>query len=76
MALQDQIPSHTNPSSHNRIGEEPLDPVQRSKQANLWGFPVPGEQNPSATSVMVQDYFVRLSSLFGRVLGSPILTRL
>ncbi|UKZ79094.1 hypothetical protein TrVFT333_006844 [Trichoderma virens FT-333] len=58
MTLRDQIPSHTNPSSHNGTGEEPLDPAQKPKQANLWGFPVPGEQNPSATSVMVQDYFV------------------
>ncbi|KAL7912252.1 hypothetical protein GGI35DRAFT_492193 [Trichoderma velutinum] len=61
MVLNDQAPSRTDPSSHNRNDEEP---VQRPKQANLWGFPVPGVQNPSATSVMVQDYFVRLSSLF------------
>lgn len=59
MTLQNQVPSRTNPSSHNGTGEEPLDSVQESKQANIGGFPVPGVQNPSATSVMVQDYFVR-----------------
>ncbi|KAM0449381.1 hypothetical protein ACHAO4_007728 [Trichoderma viride] len=58
MTLQNQVPSRTNPSSHNGTGEEPLDSVQESKQANIGGFPVPGVQNPSATSVMVQDYFV------------------
>ncbi|KAF3076702.1 hypothetical protein CFAM422_001041 [Trichoderma lentiforme] len=48
-------PSRTDDSSHDGIGEEPLHPVQKSTQG---GFPVPGVQNLSAVSVMVQDYFV------------------
>lgn len=59
-------PSRIDDSSPNGSGEESLHPVQKSTQG---GFPVPGVQNPSATSVMVQDYFVRLLSLFSRVLG-------
>ncbi|PON21544.1 hypothetical protein TGAM01_v209575 [Trichoderma gamsii] len=51
MTLHDQIP-------YNRFGQESLDPARTSKHASVGGFPVPGEQNPSATSVMVQDYFV------------------
>ncbi|KAL7932071.1 hypothetical protein V8C35DRAFT_323306 [Trichoderma chlorosporum] len=58
MAIHDQTPSRTSHSPYNGIGEESLDPSERSKQANSGGFPVPGEQNLSATSVMVQDYFV------------------
>ncbi|PNP54753.1 hypothetical protein THARTR1_04958 [Trichoderma harzianum] len=54
MTFQSQISSRTNPSSRNQLGEDSLDHVQSSKQG---GFPVPGEQNPSTTSVMVQDYF-------------------
>lgn len=52
MTIHDQIP-------YNRFGQESLDPARTSKHASVGGFPVPGEQNPSATSVMVQDYFVR-----------------
>ncbi|KAL6825833.1 hypothetical protein J3E69DRAFT_380940 [Trichoderma sp. SZMC 28015] len=48
-------PSRIDDSSPNGSGEESLHPVQKSTQG---GFPVPGVQNPSATSVMVQDYFV------------------
>ena len=51
-----KLPSRTIPSFHPRFGEHVSD---YSRPANAWGFPIPGEQNPSATSVMAKDYFVR-----------------
>ena len=52
-------PHHIRESFHCRIGKQ--QPRQRDPQqpANANGFPIPGVQSPSATSVMAQDYFVR-----------------
>lgn len=55
-----RFPGRTVPSFHDRIGKPPG--AALGKPANACGFPVPGAQNPSATSVMAQDYFVRYDS--------------
>ena len=52
-----KIPARTIPSFHSRIGEHAVSSA--SRPANSCGYPVPGSQTPSATSVMAQDYFVR-----------------
>ncbi|KAK4041247.1 FAD/NAD(P)-binding domain-containing protein [Parachaetomium inaequale] len=51
-----KLPPSTFPSFHCRIGESVCFPDYRS--TNALGFPIPGEQNPSPTSVMAKDYFV------------------
>ncbi|KAI0844297.1 hypothetical protein F5Y00DRAFT_266685 [Daldinia vernicosa] len=50
-----KIPSGSIPSFHKRVGD-PID--HGNMRASSGGFPVPGEQNPTSTSVMAQDYFV------------------
>lgn len=52
-----KLPSRIIPSFHSRIGEHAHIP-DSFRPANAWGFPIPGDQNPSATSVMAKDYFV------------------
>ncbi|KAI8963995.1 hypothetical protein F5Y11DRAFT_364547 [Daldinia sp. FL1419] len=48
-------PSRPTPSSHNRIGKH----IEHSTMRTSYGgFPAPGEQNPTPTSVMAQEYFV------------------
>ena len=51
-----KLPTSTVPSFHCRIGEPVGLPDYRP--TNAWGFPIPGDQNPSPTSVMAKDYFV------------------
>lgn len=48
-----KIPPPTIPSFHSRVGKPDV-----SRQANSCGYPVPGTQSPSTTSVMAKDYFV------------------
>ncbi|KAM0418762.1 hypothetical protein ACHAPT_012272 [Fusarium lateritium] len=50
------IPGKTIPSFHCRTGKKPDD--RQPAPANAYGFPVPGVQAPTATSVMATDYFV------------------
>jgi hypothetical protein len=52
-----RLPSRTTPSFHSRIGKH-VHISEYPRPANAWGFPIPGEQHPSATSVMAKDYFV------------------
>jgi len=52
-----KIPARTIPSFHSRIGQTPS--FNASEPATTYGYPTPGTQTPSATSVMAQDYFVR-----------------
>jgi hypothetical protein len=52
-----KIPPRTIPSFHSRIGQHAVSTA--SRPANSCGYPVPGSQAPSSTSVMTQDYFVR-----------------
>jgi len=56
------IPPPTVPSFHYRVGKPPPVP------ANSSGYPVPGTQSPTATSVMAKDYFVRYSIHFPSLL--------
>ena len=54
-----KIPPPTIPSFHSRVGKP-----DASRQANSCGYPVPGTQSPSTTSVMAKDYFVRYGICF------------
>ncbi|KAH7232309.1 FAD/NAD(P)-binding domain-containing protein [Fusarium redolens] len=50
------IPGPTIPSFHCRVGRDHND--RQPQPANTYGYPVPGVQAPSSTSVMALDYFV------------------
>ncbi|KAJ3539440.1 hypothetical protein NM208_g5493 [Fusarium decemcellulare] len=50
------IPGKTIPSFHCRVGKE--HDQRQPAPANAYGFPVPGTQAPTTTSVMATDYFV------------------
>ncbi|KAJ3937846.1 uncharacterized protein N0V96_012162 [Colletotrichum fioriniae] len=50
------IPGKTIPSFHCRVGSKHND-CQRLP-ANTYGYPVPGVQEPTPTSVMARDYFL------------------
>lgn len=52
-----KLPSKTIPSFYCPIGEH-VHISEYPRPATAFGFPIPGEQNPSATSVMAKDYFV------------------
>ena len=54
------IPGKTIPSFHCRVGKKHDD--RQPLPANTYGFPVPGVQSPSSTTVMARDYFVRYES--------------
>jgi hypothetical protein len=64
-----KIPARTIPSFHSRIGKLPS--TATSEPAATYGYPVPGTQTPSATSVMAQDYFVR----YGKYLNYTLLVQ-
>ncbi|KAI6755989.1 hypothetical protein HG530_011725 [Fusarium avenaceum] len=49
------IPGKTIPSFHCRVGQKHND--RQPLPANTYGYPVPGVQAPSSTSVMALDYF-------------------
>ncbi|KAF4551273.1 Hypothetical protein D9617_14g077300 [Elsinoe fawcettii] len=49
------IPGKTIPSFHCRVGKS--HDARQPQQANTYGYPVPGNQKPSSTSVMALDYF-------------------
>ena len=51
------IPGKTIPSFHCRVGKKHND--RQPQLANTYGYPVPGVQAPTPTSVMAQDYFAR-----------------
>ncbi|GIJ86682.1 hypothetical protein Asppvi_005574 [Aspergillus pseudoviridinutans] len=51
------IPSHCVPCFHDRIGDE-FPPATAALPPKPGGYPVPGIQSPSSTSVMAKDYFV------------------
>ncbi|CAG7558988.1 unnamed protein product [Fusarium equiseti] len=50
------IPGKTIPSFHCRVGKRHDD--RQPLPANTYGYPMPGVQSPSSTSVMARDYFV------------------
>ena len=54
------IPGKTIPSFHCRVGKKHDD--RQPLPANTYGYPVPGVQAPSSTSVMALDYFARYQS--------------
>ena len=72
-----KIPERTIPSFHSRTGKPAVSVDDRPENAS--GYPVPGTQNPSATSVMAQDYFVtydiRLTYLLATCLTDSKLQR-
>ncbi|KAA8636606.1 hypothetical protein SMACR_03855 [Sordaria macrospora] len=49
------IPGKTIPSFHCRVGKNHND--RQPQLANTYGYPVPGVQSPTPTSVMALDYF-------------------
>ncbi|KAK6330584.1 hypothetical protein TWF718_002783 [Orbilia javanica] len=51
-----RTPGRTIPSFHNRASKHAGS--AKKQPTNTCGYPLPGVQNPSATSVMAQDYFV------------------
>ena len=54
-------PGKTITSFHCRVGKNHND--RQPQLANTYGYPVPGVQSPSPSSVMAQDYFARYVTL-------------
>ena len=55
------IPGKTIPSFHCRVGRNHND--RQPLPANTYGYPVPGVQGPTPTSVMALDYFARYEAI-------------
>lgn len=55
------IPGKTIPSFHCRVGKSHND--RQPQLANIYGYPVPGVQAPTPTSVMALDYFARYEAI-------------
>ena len=55
------VPGKTIPSFHCRVGKKHDD--RQPPLANVYGYPVPGVQAPTSTSVMALDYFARYEAI-------------
>lgn len=55
------IPGKTIPSFHCRVGRKHND--RQPLPVNTYGYPVPGVQEPTPTSVMARDYIARYEAI-------------